>query len=231
MLSLSQDKNSFTKAYLWEIRNRKKLLHLAHQTCSQTLQCRIELCAVLNREDFLQRKRENVSIWHHQDFQRRFFNLLQCTLSGSSSIVHFVRTHKLWVMSCETSSTAHTLKKRFLSVGFFSRFWTSTMKLVWDFSTSASFCHKTYTVTGAKLTNEVSASQSAQLYFSKSFPLLPLWLRRPSVYLWGFEWLWNLVGPLCEANPKWSTGGKKSTVNIDTPLLTSKENLVGVDYS
>lgn len=37
-------------------------------------------------------------------------------------------------------SSAHTLKKSFLSTGFFSRLWTSTMKLVWDLSTSTSFC-------------------------------------------------------------------------------------------
>lgn len=67
--------NVSTYAYLGKIGNRKKLLQLAHQTCSQSLQCCIELCAVLNREHFL-RTEQYVWVSEHHDFQIMSMNTL-----------------------------------------------------------------------------------------------------------------------------------------------------------
>lgn len=44
--------------YLGEIGNGKQLLQLAHQAGDQSLQRRVKLCAVLNREHFLRRKKK-----------------------------------------------------------------------------------------------------------------------------------------------------------------------------
>lgn len=47
-----------TSTHLGQVGNRKELFQLAHQPCDQSLQCRVELCSILNRKHFLQRQQK-----------------------------------------------------------------------------------------------------------------------------------------------------------------------------
>lgn len=52
-----------TSTHLGQVGNRKELFQLAHQACDQSLQCRVELCSILNRKHFLQRQKKGRSIY------------------------------------------------------------------------------------------------------------------------------------------------------------------------
>lgn len=67
-----------TSTHLGQVGNRKELFQLAHQACDQSLQCRVELCSILNRKHFLQRQKKGRSIYFWGDvslFSFTFFGL------------------------------------------------------------------------------------------------------------------------------------------------------------